>query len=149
MRDSIVAEARTWLNTPFQHQAHAKGLGVDCGGLVASVGVAVGAFPEESWAMMFAEHVGYSRTPANGALEAICYQFMKPIPTDSAREGDVVLIRFQDEPQHVAILAPYVYGGLSIIHAYSRAAPGRVVEHRMADVWRARVAEAFAYPGVN
>ena len=34
MRDSIVAEARTWLDTPYLHQGRRKGHGVDCLGLV-------------------------------------------------------------------------------------------------------------------
>jgi NlpC/P60 family putative phage cell wall peptidase len=30
MRESIVAEARTWIGTPYHHKAHVKGHGVDC-----------------------------------------------------------------------------------------------------------------------
>lgn len=29
-RAAIVAEAKTWIGTPYHHQAHVKGAGVDC-----------------------------------------------------------------------------------------------------------------------
>jgi len=44
------------------------------------------------------------------------------------------------EPQHLAIVTPYRHGGLAMIHAYSRSSA--VVEHRLADVWRARIVAA-------
>ncbi len=33
----IIAEARTWKGTPYQHKGRLKGVGVDCGGLVYQV----------------------------------------------------------------------------------------------------------------
>lgn len=148
-RGEVVTEARTWLGTPYAHQGHTKRVATDCGGFVAGVGMAVGSFPADAWSTMFAEHAGYARRPLNGMLEAICRRYLQPIPIEAAREGDVVLMRFGTEPQHLALLAPYLHGGLSIIHAFSRARPPGVCEHRFADVWRARVTEAFAFPGVH
>lgn len=43
----IVAEALTWLGTPYRHQASVKGVGCDCLGLVRGVWRAVyGSEPE-------------------------------------------------------------------------------------------------------
>jgi cell wall-associated NlpC family hydrolase len=36
-RSAIVAEARTWIGTPYRHQASLKGVGCDCLGLVRGV----------------------------------------------------------------------------------------------------------------
>jgi len=36
-RETIVAEARQWLATPYMHQASVKGQGADCLGLVRGV----------------------------------------------------------------------------------------------------------------
>ena len=36
-RAAIVAEARSWLGTPYHHQASRKGAGADCLGLVRGV----------------------------------------------------------------------------------------------------------------
>jgi NlpC/P60 family putative phage cell wall peptidase len=45
--DSVVAEARSWIGTPYQHQASLKGVGCDCLGLVRGVWRAtIGAEPE-------------------------------------------------------------------------------------------------------
>ena len=35
--NDIVTEARTWVRTPYHHQARLKGVGVDCAGLVIGV----------------------------------------------------------------------------------------------------------------
>lgn len=46
-RDQIVAEARSWIGTPYAHQASVKGAGVDCLGLARGVWRAlVGPEPE-------------------------------------------------------------------------------------------------------
>ena len=36
-RQAVVAEALTWLGTPYHHRARVKGAGVDCGQLLAAV----------------------------------------------------------------------------------------------------------------
>jgi cell wall-associated NlpC family hydrolase len=36
-RERILAEANTWLGTPFHHKGLVKGVGVDCGGFLYSV----------------------------------------------------------------------------------------------------------------
>lgn len=36
-RDEVIAEAKTWLGTPYQHKGRVKGVGVDCGGLLYQV----------------------------------------------------------------------------------------------------------------
>jgi hypothetical protein len=45
--DRIIAEARSWIGTPYRHQASLKGVGCDCLGLLRGVWRAVmGAEPE-------------------------------------------------------------------------------------------------------
>ncbi len=46
-RRAVVAEARTWIGTPYRHQASLKGVGCDCLGLVRGIFRALhGAEPE-------------------------------------------------------------------------------------------------------
>ena len=142
-RAAIIREARTWRGTPFAHQAHARGLATDCVGFVGGVGIAVGALAPD----IFARHAGYERTPANGALEAICDAHLQRIAPERMQPGDVALLRFSVEPQHLGLLVPYALGGLALMHAYSRAA--RVIEQRLADVWRARIVRVYAFHGVE
>lgn len=144
-RASVAAEARRWLATPFSHQGRTLGIGCDCGGLVGGVAVALGIVPATWWRDVFdPQFGGYSRQPSHGTLQRVCESFMAQ--TDEPDVGDVLLMRFADEPQHLGIVCDYAHGGLSLVHALARA--GKVVEHRLAPVWRARVVRAYRMPGV-
>jgi cell wall-associated NlpC family hydrolase len=56
--------------------------------------------------------------------------------------GDLLLMRFSGEPQHLAI-----YTGDTIIHAYERV--GKVVEHGMDAAWRRRIVRVYRVLGVS
>lgn len=145
---AVAAEARTWLGTRFHHQAHLKGVGCDCVGLVLGVGKALGIFPADLTSRPeFAPYVGYSRMPSGGRLEQACARFAVQIPVSEIRPGDVVLFNFNGAPSHAAIVGDYPAGGLSIIHAY--AVTRKVVESRFDEGWASRVAAAYRLPGVN
>ena len=45
MREKIVAEARSWIGTPYHNCADIKGVGVDCGMLLVRVYVDTGVVP--------------------------------------------------------------------------------------------------------
>ena len=47
LRQHIVAEARSWIGTPFRHRAMVKGAGVDCACLALAVYSAAGAIAHE------------------------------------------------------------------------------------------------------
>lgn len=138
--EQIVAEARRWRDTPFRHQGRVHGVGVDCAGLIVGVARALG--------VEVADRTDYARTPHADMLRQVVEvncgaPVAGPRPTDDQlRPGDVLLMRFEAEPQHLAL-----YCGQTIIHAYQRV--GRVVEHRFAAVWRACVVAAYRFPGVS
>ncbi len=136
----VVAEARSWIDTPYQHQARMKVVGADCIGLVIGVAKALGLREPEF------DVGGYSRTPDGSELRRGCDAQMTPIARSDIAPGHVLLLRFKTEPQHMAIVGDSPEGGLTMIHAY--AAAGKVVEHRLADVWRKRIVQAYALPGV-
>lgn len=143
-RTAVVAEARRWLGVPFQHQGRTRA-GVDCGGLVGAVAVQLGIAAPDWWAREFDPlHAGYGRQPAHGTLQAICQRWMAPVA--QPQPGDVLLMRFEAEPQHLAIAADYRHGGLSVVHAL--ASIGRVAEHRLSPTWQARIVAAYGLPGV-
>ncbi len=80
-------------------------------------------------------------------LEETCdAQFIR-IPMEDIRPGDLLLMRFEQEPQHLAIVGDYEFGGLSIIHAYAQAR--KVVETRLDDVWLSRVVVAYRFQGIE
>lgn len=140
----VVAEARAWLGTPFVHQGRTRA-GCDCGGLVGGVAAALGIVAPQWWAEVFDPmHAGYSRQPHGGQLQRVCDEFMAPVA--EPQPGDVLLMAFAEEPQHLAIAADYAHGGLSMVHAL--ASRGKVVEHRLCSTWRSRIVQAYRLPGV-
>lgn len=137
----VVAEARAWIGTPYQHQGRARGVGVDCVGLLICVARGCGIVDADF------DIQGYARQPDGHSFAEHCARLMTPVHAAEAVPGDVAVIAFHGHAMHLAILADYAHGGLSIIHALMRAR--RVVEHRLDDAWLSRVVGWHRMPGVN
>jgi cell wall-associated NlpC family hydrolase len=111
-RSAVVAEAMTWLRTPYHHAARVKGAGVDCAMLPAAVYTACGlidepvfdAYPPD-W-HMHRDAERYLATVLDYAVE---------IETDPL-PGDLVLWRFGRCFSHGAIVIEWP----TVIHAYLR-----------------------------
>lgn len=140
MKQNVVAEARTWLQTPYMHQARHKGLGVDCIGLVIGVARSLNLVPSGF------DVNGYSRVPDRVSLMRHAHRHMRPIGMEQMEPGDIVVVSFDKDPQHFGILGDYRHGGLSIIHAASH--HGAVVEHRLLFSRAMSFVAAFELPGV-
>jgi cell wall-associated NlpC family hydrolase len=142
-RTAIVAEARTWLRTPFHHQGRVKHVGVDCAGVPICTGRVLGCFPAEM------DVRGYARSPDGVSLLAYCDQWMTRIDAASMDIGDVIVIRFDLDPQHLGIVGDYPAGGFSMIHALGTPdGRGRVVEHRLDESTLERLVAVYRMPGV-
>jgi NlpC/P60 family putative phage cell wall peptidase len=137
-RSAIVAEARRWLGTRWQHQGRTLGHGVDCIGLVLEVARACGLTD-----LSISE---YARRGGGGLLHAGLIEHMQPVGLESIQPADVLLMRFDGQPQHVALVTDHP-AGLGVIHAYLQAR--KVVEHRLDDIWRGRTLAAFAFKGLQ
>lgn len=140
-RAAIVEEARSWLGTPYRHQASLKGAGCDCLGLVRGVwrGL-IGPEPEvpPAYTPDWAEALGEE------TLMAAARRHLIEIPTGAAHSGDVLIFRIGMgiPAKHCGILsAPD-----RLVHAYWGRA---VAETRMTDWWVRRLAGAFRLPGVE
>ena len=132
-RADIVRAARGFLGTPFRHQGRVPGRGLDCAGVIVCAARALG--------LNAYDVTGYGRLPHGGVLSrhlqaAGCTE----IPIAEVRPGDLYLMRFDHYPQHLALVTD-----LGILHAYAEI--GRVVEHRLDDVWRARIVAGLRLPG--
>jgi cell wall-associated NlpC family hydrolase len=124
LREAIVAEARTWIGTKYSHQQRMKGVAVDCAGLVIGVSRALGLVDSDF------DITGYARTP-DGSLLRYCDEHMTRIGRNEMQPGDALVVKFDADPQHFGILAPYPHSDrhLAIIHAASNR--GRVIETRL------------------
>jgi cell wall-associated NlpC family hydrolase len=138
----VVAQARTWIGTPFHHQARLKGVGVDCAGLVIGVARDLGLVQQEF------DVTSYPRTPDGSSLMAYLHEHMVALPPGAElRPGHVVCVRFAVDPQHLGILGDYRAGVLSIIHAAARS--NAVIEQRLMYSRAMQFVAAFALPGVE
>lgn len=135
-RAQFIAAAWALLGVRFRHMGRSA-RGVDCAGTVLVALLAVGR--------PFNDNNGeaYGREPHNQTLRKMLVENLgQPIgEVCYMRAGDVPLMAFEGEPSHVAILGDYLYGGLSVIHAYAQIK--RVVEHRLDETWLARITEVW------
>jgi NlpC/P60 family putative phage cell wall peptidase len=135
-RQQVLDVARQWLDTPYQHQASAKGAGCDCLGLIRGIWRALyGSEPETpaNYTPNWAEDRG-AETLLNAARRWL-------IPTDAPRPGDVLLFRMQTgcPCKHIGVLAAED----RLIHAYWGRA---VVESWLEPFWARRIAFTFSFP---
>jgi NlpC/P60 family putative phage cell wall peptidase len=139
--DAIVAEARSWIGTPYRHQASLKGVGCDCLGLVRGVWRAFHAGepePMPAYAPDWAEATGAE------ALAEAARRHLVEIDRDQFAPGDVLLFRWRNgyPAKHAAI----VTAPARMVHAHDGCA---VTEVAIAPWWRRRLTYAFRLPGVE
>jgi NlpC/P60 family putative phage cell wall peptidase len=140
-RAAIVAEARSWVGTPYRHQASLKGVGCDCLGLIRGVWRAViGEEPERAppYTPDWAEAAG------NEPLAKAASKHMIGIDCAAFTAGDVLLFRWRAglAAKHAAIATTHD----QMVHAHDGAT---VAEVAIAPWWRRRLAYAFRFPGVT
>ena len=140
-RARLLAEARTWLGTPYHHQMSVKGLGTDCLGLVRGLWRGLyGAEPEPVPA--------YSRDWAEASgretLLLSARRHFTPIEPAEARPGDLLVFRYRQgsAAKHVGLLT----GPATLIHACES---GPVCEIVLTPWWRRRIAAVFAFPDIG
>lgn len=142
-RSEIVAEAKSWLNTPWHHQGRFKGVGVDCIGLVIMVGVDLGLL--DATLMEIEELHNYGRFPQAVRLIKYLDENFDRIPKTQGRPGDVGVFQFSPAGEkHMGILSEY-----GIIHALNSPSVMKVVEHRIDDRWRGYMVRVYGFRGVT
>jgi hypothetical protein len=144
-RAEIVAEARRYvaMSTPFRHQGRLPGVGLDCAGVLISIGRTFGIVPADF------DITGYTLTP-DGTLLGRLAEHMVRVPRGLMRCGDAICVAINEDPQHLGILADYKHGGFSMIHAASRRdGSGGVIETRLMFARGNKFIAAYSFPGVD
>ena len=141
---AIVKSARTWLGTPYYHQASSKGIGADCLGLIRGVwrdcyGREPRSIPPytEDWAEPQRDEV----------LERAADEILTRVDRNtSIVAGELLLFRMRDGSiaKHLGIVAQ-TDPTPTFIHAYTRHG---VVESSLSIPWKRRVAGRFRFPSV-
>lgn len=117
-RECILAEARTWLGTPYHHKGRIKKVGVDCGGLLYEVYgkyYPIKPFPD-TYAPDWSLHRGLELYL--DFISEYVLEISEPQP------ADIVVFRYG---------RCYSHGGIwternTVIHAWGRDRYGRVLE---------------------
>lgn len=125
------------IGTPFRHRGRTAS-GVDCIGLLAVT------FSEMGEDIL--DKKVYGREPRNDRLKENVDAnlgapiYLKPNSKNLLEVADIVLIRFNKEPHHIAVVNKN-NNGYTIIHAYGAAE--KVVEHRLDDDWYAKITHVY------
>jgi cell wall-associated NlpC family hydrolase len=132
-RQDIIDHARKFLGVRWRHQGRSE-RGLDCIGLIVRVAHDLGLSDYDNF--------GYKRIADTRRLEEELDVQMIRVPRDLAKPGDVMLMQYGGNPQHVAIRTDH-----GIIHAMI--GEQKVVEHRLNHIWLARIIRAYQFKGIE
>ncbi|MEP2717616.1 peptidase [Pseudophaeobacter sp.] len=148
-----VAEARSWLGTPYLHQASCRGAGCDCLGLIRGIWRGLyGSEPEQPPAYT----MDWSEPQQVEVLWQAALRHLQPKPLQNASLGDVLLFRMRagavakhlglqtrlgDLPSQRSDNSASQVAGF--IHAYHRQG---VVESVLTSPWQRRIVARFTFP---
>jgi NlpC/P60 family putative phage cell wall peptidase len=138
LQSLVIAEARSWIGTPYVHQASCKGAGADCLGLIRGVWRAVlGQEPEPvpSYSPDWGEAVGLE------ILHGAALRWLVKSAGPEVGPAEVLLFRMRDGriAKHLGISTSRD----GFVHAYSGHG---VVENRLSDPWARRIVARFRFP---
>ena len=141
-REAIVVAARSWLGTPYHHQASLKGVGSDCLGLIRGIWRELFG-PEPETMPAYTRDWG-NATGSETLLAAAARHLVMLDDMGAAGLGDVLVFRMRDEgvAKHAGILT----GPSRLVHAQEGLG---VIEIELGRWWRRRAAAAFGFPGVS
>lgn len=138
MATEIVEAARSWIGTPYLHQASMRGVGCDCLGLLRGVWRELrGEEPED----MPPYTPDWSEATGAETLRDALARHLAPVAPADIAPGDVALLRMvrHAPAKHCGIIAERD-GAPTLIHACQNRS---VREEGFTPFWRARLAYAF------
>lgn len=145
-RNRVIAEAQSWLRTPYHHLASVKGVGVDCAMLVVEVYKAAGLVPADldprpyvpDWHLHRGEEKFVGWLQQFGTLR-------DGDPREVAQPGDVVIWRFGRTFSHGSVV---IDAAGTIIHAY-REAKCVVLGNLAEDMLASRPSQCWQVNGIE
>lgn len=139
LAESILKECRSWIGTPYIHQASLKGVGADCLGLVRGVWRHLyGSEPEKvpAYSPDWGE-VNENETILNAAQRNFVKVDKEPLP------ADLLVFRWRQGviAKHVGILSTEN----KFIHAYESSG---VVEANLGVHWKNKIVAIYRFPNL-
>lgn len=134
---ALADAARKYIGVRFRHRGRDR-KGIDCAGLVWAAYNDLG--------VTLPDFRLYGREPHRDGLTTHVRNALGD-PVDGLQDGDVLVIRFEREPHHVAVAGSHDYAGtmaLTMIHACGW--NGRVLEQRLTPDVVSRITHVFRRP---
>lgn len=140
MIHEVIVEARSWIGTPYVHQASVKGAGCDCLGLLRGVWREVFGAEPEAVPRYTAD---WSEPQGEELLLAAALRHLRSVQGDVIGAGEVLLFRMREGAvaKHVGLVSrgsPEPY----FIHAYMGHG---VIESPLSLPWQRRIAARFQF----
>lgn len=139
-RADLVASARALLGVPFVHQGRDPEIGIDCIGLLVCAAHSCGLKPEY-------DYTNYQPQPNADTLRRELGRELSPIRIEDVADGDVLMLKFRHQPQHVGLAATNPAGVRTIIHTLrtESKAVNQVIEEVLHQRWSGKVVGAFTF----
>lgn len=141
-RKHLIAEARSWIGTPYHYRAAVKGVGCDCVGLINAL---------RAWCLqdspieMPPYKPDFADAGAQESLLAAGAEYLIPIDVGDEMPGDVLAFRWRKRMavMHVGVLVDHD----RVIHSRRGAGVCEVSVQPWKDA--GNLAAAFSFPGVD
>lgn len=143
-REEIVAEARSWVGTPYKHQASVKGAGADCLGVLRGVFRGVYGLQADPESAPPYQQTWYERTDRDELLLAAQRHLIQVEEKEILKPAQVLVFRMK--PGMSAKHCGIVTHNDMMVHAYSGKATFEVTIGRH---WRDKIAGVFEFPEVT
>ena len=140
MNSQVVGIARSWLGTPYLHQASVQGVGCDCLGLLRGIWRVVYEHEPEA---IPAYTQDWSEPQGDERLMAGAQRHLRDVSHAPLAAGQVILFRMRQGAvaKHLGVVSD-AGGTPQFIHAYQGHG---VVESPLSAPWRKRIAARFEF----
>jgi len=138
LRAKIVRQAKSWIGTPYQHQASLKNVGCDCLGLVRGIWRAVYQNEPEKTP---AYSPDWAESSKQEQLAFAARRHMSEIDCKEFKAGDLLVFRWRPHvpAKHLAIAVSKT----AMVHAQQGA---EVCQVPISPWWKRHMAYAFRFP---
>lgn len=137
----IIAKAHDWIGTKFKHQGRIKKTvndsgGCDCLGLIMGLEIKT----KNNLSLNLYDQTNYPKFTSSNILLDKLNLLLEPIKLDDIKAGNIILIKINNWPQHLAIIVD-VEPEITIIHSYAQAR--RVVKQYLPKEWKSNIVGVY------
>jgi len=147
MKNKIIEESLSWIGTRFKHQGRLKKDisslgGCDCLGLVVGVAknLRIKTITGDSFESF--DQANYPKIISTNILLNQLNILLAKVSIEDLQLGDVILIKVNDWPQHLAIISS-ISPRITIIHSYIQVR--RVVKQNLSQEWLEKIVAIYRF----